>query len=389
LVLIAIHEDNCNNRFASPWHPAMNVIHQLECDSSSDSDGIANEDQAAVDDDVSNDDAYPEENESDLATNCSTHTVSIDSDSSARSGNAAVSLLNNLRAPDMSELSRKRKVMKNPPIGKKRAHSNCQSNPKGIKPQQRVKEYPSEPFIVSAGKLFCQGCREELPLKKSSISYHIKSSKHSNGKKRLEQRKGKDQDIAQSLQKYNEEVHGRGETLPEPQQVFRVKVVKTFLQAGIPLSKAGHFRELLEETGYRLTDRRHLSDLIPFILEEEKQFNKVSIQGKWLSIIFDGTSHCGEALAILVRYIDDSWIIQQQLLCIRLLSKSLTGEEVAHDLIQVLSVNYSISSDHLIAAMRDRASVNSVAMKTVKIIYPKIFDVGCFSHTIDRVGEHF
>jgi len=50
-----------------------------------------------------------------------------------------------------------------------------------------VKEYPEEPFIVSFGKLFCQGCREELPLKKSSISYHIKSSKHNDGKKKLEQ----------------------------------------------------------------------------------------------------------------------------------------------------------------------------------------------------------
>ena len=73
----------------------------------------------------------------------------------------------------------------------------------------------------------------------------------------------------------------------------------------------------------------------------------------------------------------------------RMLSKSLTGKEIAHDLIQVLSVNYSISSEHLIAAMRDRASVNSLAMKTVKIVYSKMFDIGCFSHTINRVGEHF
>ena len=136
----------------------------------------------------------------------------------------------------------------------------------------------------------------------------------------------------------------------------------------------------MEENGYRLTDKRHLFDLIPFILEEEKQNIKLSIQGKWLSVIFDGTSHCGEALAILVRYIDDSWNVQQQLLSITMLSKSLTGEEIAHDLTQELSVNYSISSDQLIAAMRDRASVNGVAMKTVKIVYPKIFDVGCFSH---------
>ena len=127
--------------------------------------------------------------------------------------------------------------MKNPSSGKRRSRSSCQSNLKGIKPQQRVKEYPTEPFIVSSSKLSCHGCREELPLKKSSISYHIKSTKHSDGKKRLEQRKVKDQDIMQSLTKYNEEVCGRGESLSEQQQVLRVKVVKVFLQAGVPSVK--------------------------------------------------------------------------------------------------------------------------------------------------------
>ena len=72
----------------------------------------------------------------------------------------------------------------------------------------------------------------------------------------------KDQDIVQSLTKYKEEVYGRGETLSEQQQVFRVKVVKAFPQAGVPLSKIRHFRELLEENGLRLTNKRHLFDLI-------------------------------------------------------------------------------------------------------------------------------
>lgn len=42
----------------------------------------------------------------------------------------------------------------------------------------------------------------------------------------------------------------------------------------------------------------------------------------------------------------------------------------------------------LVAAMRDRASVNTVAMRTVSILYNQIMDVGCFSHTLDLVGEH-
>jgi len=48
-----------------------------------------------------------------------------------------------------------------------------------------------------------------------------------------------------------------------------------------------------------------------------------------------------------------------------------------------------ISSDYLAATVMDRASVNSVTMKIIKIIYPNAVDVGCFSHAFIRVGEHF
>ena len=39
--------------------------------------------------------------------------------------------------------------------------------------------------------------------------------------------------------------------------------------------------------------------------------------------------------------------------------------------------------------MHDHASVNDAAMRIVKVIYPDLLDVGCFSHTLDLVGEHF
>ena len=41
------------------------------------------------------------------------------------------------------------------------------------------------------------------------------------------------------------------------------------------------------------------------------------------------------------------------------------------------------------ATMRDRAAVNNVAIQTLKIVFPKVFDIGCFSHTLDHVGEKF
>ena len=44
------------------------------------------------------------------------------------------------------------------------------------------------------------------------------------------------------------------------------------------LSKAENFRDLFEETGYHLTDKKFLFDSVPFILEEEKAHIKQSIQ---------------------------------------------------------------------------------------------------------------
>ena len=54
---------------------------------------------------------------------------------------------------------------------------------------------------------------------------------------------------------------------------------------------------------------------------------------------------------------------------------------------QQLSV---ISDDtSVLAAMKDRASTNNLAMNTLKIVYSSVVDVGRFSHTIDHVGGRF
>ena len=171
------------------------------------------------------------------------------------------SLLARLRAPTPSKLARKRKGASNPPSGKWRSRgSTCTEAPKSVKPAQRVREYSTEPFVVSNNALFCRGCGEELCVKSSSIKNHCRSAKHLQGKERLEKQQSREQDIADALLAYNKEVHPRGETLPPNQLVFRVKVVRTFLKAGVPLRKIELFRDLLEETAFRLTDRRFMMD---------------------------------------------------------------------------------------------------------------------------------
>ena len=73
----------------------------------------------------------------------------------------------------------------------------------------------------------------------------------------------------------------------------------------------------------------------------------------------------------------------------QLLAKSLTGEEVAREQLSVLSTEYGVVSSNLLAVMHDRAFVNSVTIPTLKVLYPNILDIGCFSHTIDHVGDNF
>lgn len=301
----------------------------------------------------------------------------------------AASLLDKLKSPDSSLLARQRKVLTNPPpVGKKRSTGIASRNDPGVHPSKRVTEYPGEHLKVSRGKLFCEACREILSVKRSTLANHITSSKHLAGKKRLKGTESKQKDIAEALSKYNADNHLRGESNPEEHNVFRVKVVKAFLEAGICLSKLKFFRPILEEGNYQLADRRVMQDLIPFILDQERGKIKDEIDGKHVAVIFDGTTRLGEVLAVVLRVVN-GWTIQQRLVRLKFIKHSMKGEEVARELIQLLSTELGIHSHLLLAVMRDGASVNNVAMNTVSIVYPRVTDIGCFSHKLDHVGEKF
>ena len=63
------------------------------------------------------------------------------------------------------------------------------------------------------------------------------------------------------------------------------------------------FRDLLEENGYRLSDKRFMLDLIPLVLNEEEESTKQLIKNKHLGVIFDGTTWLGEALVVCYRFL--------------------------------------------------------------------------------------
>ena len=122
-----------------------------------------------------------------------------------------------------------------------------------------------------------------------------------------------------------------------------------------------------------------MRELVPFISTEERSRVNSEINGKIISLIFDGTSRLGEVLALVVRFVDD-WKLVKRLVHLEFVEKSITGKKVAREIINILAVPLGIQSHLLIAAMRDGASVNSVAMITLGVIFPHVLDFRCFPH---------
>ena len=70
--------------------------------------------------------------------------------------------------------------------------------------------------------------------------------KHSQRKKQLAEKQSREHDISQAFKSYEQEVHPSGETRSEAHKLWQVKVVATFMRAGVPLAKIDHFKDLLD-----------------------------------------------------------------------------------------------------------------------------------------------
>jgi len=120
-----------------------------------------------------------------------------------------VSLLDRLRSPAASELSRKRKLSVNsvntPGNGRSQTSVSRKANePMKVSASQTVQEFKEESFIVSQnGALFCQSCWEELSLKKHNIAVHVSSRKHKANKEKMEKATEKERHVAYSIAKYD------------------------------------------------------------------------------------------------------------------------------------------------------------------------------------------
>ena len=80
------------------------------------------------------------------------------------------------------------------------------------------------------------------------------------------------------------------------------------MRAAVPITKMEYFRELLEENNFRLSD--HELSYIPLPASQEQADTKEELSGRPILVVFDGTTRLGEAMAVVVHYIDTSFNIQ-------------------------------------------------------------------------------
>ncbi len=73
-----------------------------------------------------------------------------------------------------------------------------------------------------------------------------------------------------------------------------------------------------------------------------------------LSLIFDGTTRLGEAIAIVARYVDDDWKVQQRLIRLDIVAHSVTGEQLAQVLHAALT-DFSVHGPHVFLGVREMA----------------------------------
>lgn len=308
----------------------------------------------------------------------SEHYVSSDEETEETAG---VSL------PQPAAICRERKLPKNP-SAQPQSRRCSEKTLKKLSNSVRLTEFPNEYLERRDGKLFCEACRQWMSEKKSVLAAHITTDKHVKGKAERAKEQQRQLSFTESLKARDMECRLVGETLPLDHRSFRAEVVQAFLHEGIPLAKIQGLRQLLEKNNFSLCSTSHMAEYIPMILAEEKSRIKKLIRGVPLSIIFDGTTRLGEAIAIVVRVID-GWTIRQVLVRLHTVAKPVNGQDLTRILNHCLSNEYQVDGEFVVAAMRDGAAVNNAAIRNLKAIFANLFDVTCFSHAANNAGRRF
>lgn len=102
----------------------------------------------------------------------------------------------------------------------------------------------------------------------------------------------------------NATVDVAGGCVSEADQSFRFATARTLMGCGVPFNKLDRgLRSLLQRAGASLGSVADLKRAyIPLVRKHEYQTLRAELEGEWFDVIFDGTTRCGEVLAVVLRF---------------------------------------------------------------------------------------
>jgi hypothetical protein len=179
----------------------------------------------------------------------------------------------------------------------------------------RQAEHCEEGYIITAlNKLKCSYCDEFLLSDSTTCTRHNDSIKHTTNKALKVVQAAQSKHMVAMMRSYLEKNSAAGgELVSDDKMAFRLDILKIFIQQGVAINKIDAFRPVLEKhSTSTLTGSSHLRLYIPALLAEEKRIIRESMCGQYVSIIFDGTTTVAEIFCIVMRWVDNSFVIHQK-----------------------------------------------------------------------------
>ena len=277
---------------------------------------------------------------------------------------------------------------------------------KTVSARKRIEEaeFLNESFIVDPNNksmIFCQCCTGQFGTRRQILQQHRDTSKHQGNLVKWRSRASTTDALRQALADHaaagsreaGAAAGAANASVTEETRLFRAETVQSFVQAGVPIAKIDNLRPYLEKRSkLPLTAREHLTELIPPVHSVEVEFAKQWLSGgQRVGVIFDGTTHGGELLAVVGRQINAATFLpEQRVLAFKLYEKTgMKHDEIAGALIDILLAQRGISGASVICLARDRASNNTAALEhnLFRAVFPNFIDSRCLSHTLCKPCE--
>lgn len=190
----------------------------------------------------------------------------------------------------------------------------------------------------------------------------------------------------------NATVDVAGGCVSEADQSFRFATARTLMGCGVPFNKLDRgLRSLLQRAGASLGSVADLKRAyIPLVRKHEYQTLRAELEGEWFDVIFDGTTRCGEVLAVVLRFCTVDFEIKHRLVALRTAAKHMTGAQLSAMIVRILLQTVGVDAlDRTLACTRDSCATNGAAVSALQLgAMPNLFDVLCFSHTLHNCAKH-